>query len=100
MKLLSDTAEGGKVVELTRGEWHELILLVSSIEGKEEREAHWDLQGGNQSMDFKSYSSDLPLQGVFGAIMAFTQAKFRLNELERTVKYFRNFIDKNESVPE
>lgn len=90
MKILSRTIGDGRVIELTRDEFGELMKLASALEGKTATETNWsfqirnDLAGGRDEIDFS---------GVFGAVLAFYQATFRLNELRTLVCQFADFLD-------
>lgn len=100
MKILSKTDRNGRVVELTEGEFYELSLLASALEGKEERQAHWDFINSEQHKlpQIASVDETINFEGVFGAIKAFRDAKFRLNELTSLVQRFGVYLERDKST--
>lgn len=86
MRILSTTIMDGRVVELTADEWRDFCNLARSLEGKTEAESNWQFQGRK---DY-SYETEMNLSGVFGAILAFAEANFRVTE-------FKNLINKIDS---
>jgi len=88
MKILSKTEGGGRVVELTHQEWVEFAELSLSIEGKEENEAHWNFQ----IRDYNTVRDEVDFSGVFGAILAFKSAMFRVNELQKLTDNIRESL--------
>jgi hypothetical protein len=92
MKVLSETIDNGRVVELTHNEFTELMILARALEGKTNDELRFDFQ-----MHDRSFVADDPIDfnGVFGAILAFSEAKFRLNELKQLVQSFEEYLKVN-----
>ncbi|MFA5714387.1 MAG: hypothetical protein WC998_01430 [Candidatus Paceibacterota bacterium] len=89
MKILSTTIQEGRVVELTREEWIELKNLAYSLEGKTEQEIHWNF--GRENREIIDLS--INFSGVFGAIQAFYEAKFRTNEMQSLLDKMKAFLN-------
>jgi hypothetical protein len=90
MKVLSVTQGEGRVVELTREEFREFAILANALEGKTEGEANWEFQ-----MHDGRYipNDDVDFKGVFGAVKAFYEAKFRINEMRQLANRLQGFLD-------
>jgi len=91
MKVLSETKDDGRVVELTHDEWSEFLKLACAVEGKTQVETSWDFR----VEDRQRFATDAPVDysTVFGNITAFYLAKFRLNEMQRAVDMFRESVE-------
>lgn len=89
MKILSVTQGDGRVIELTSDEFREFAILAQALEGKSQGEAHWEFQTHNRLF----VSEDVNFRGVFGAIRAFYEAKFRTNELRQLANRLQSFLD-------
>ena len=84
MKILSITHDDGRVVELTQEEFVEFERLAHAIEGMTREEAHWDFALMNGRAELR-IDSEVRFNGVFGAIRAFYESQYRVNELRRLV---------------
>lgn len=91
MRILSVTHEEGRVVELTREEFREFEILAAALEGKTENETRWSFQ--MRRPDAVS-DDEMNFVGVFGAIKAFYENKFRVNELRQLANRLQGFLDK------
>jgi len=89
MKILSITKDEGRVIELTSEEFREFAILAQALEGKTENETHWNFQVRNLQFEY----SNVDFKGVFGAIKAFYEAKFRVNELQQLANHLQDFLD-------
>jgi hypothetical protein len=90
MKVLSVTQGEGRVIEMTRDEFREFAILASALEGKIEGEAKWEFQ----MRDSRFIPNDeADLKGVFGAVKAFYEAKFRINEMRQLANHLQGFLD-------
>lgn len=87
MKILSSVEGGGRVVELTLREWNELQRLVMAVDGLEVSDL-WEFKarGDGYAPSQEDY------HGTFGAIRAFYEAHFRVNELKHTVENLEKVI--------
>lgn len=90
MKILSTTQGDGRVVELTREEFREFAVLASALEGKTEAETMWDFQ----MRDERIMWDEVDFKGVFGAVKAFYEARFRHNEISKLAETFKSFLAK------
>jgi hypothetical protein len=84
MNQLGHTETGRVIVEMTREEWRELTMLALAVEGRTIsdvilRSRADEVVGGN-------------FDGVFGAIKAFYETMFRVNELQRLIDDFRSHL--------
>lgn len=93
MKILSITQEDGRVVEFSRQEFRQLSILAAALEGMSENEAHGYFDFRMQSEIVSS--SVVDLEGVFGAIKAFYEARFRVNELKKLVSVYEKYLEKH-----
>ncbi len=91
MKILSETIENGRVIELTREEWWEFQKLAQAVEGKTVEEMHHL----RVMTDNRPYIQDaiIDLRGVFGAIEAFYRAKFSLTEMQRLIDLLKQSVE-------
>jgi hypothetical protein len=89
MKILSETAQEGRVVELTANEWHEFKILARALEDKRPDDFGWDFGMKDRGI----VNSFIDFNGVFGAIRAFYMAKFRQTELKQLVGDFEKFME-------
>ena len=84
MKILSNTEQGGRVVELSRDEMVELYLLMKTCDDSvlDEKEARWDL-GALPDPRFSGYLPDsgFDFSKLFSIIRAWRIAKFSVNNL-------------------
>jgi hypothetical protein len=90
MKILSITRDEGRVVELTREEFKQFAILAKALEGLDENRTHWGFEAHGGVMF--SIEEDIDFSGVFGAIKAFYEAKFRSNELRQLLNRFDDFL--------
>ena len=97
MKILSETLGEGRVVELTRDEWREFIILAGAVEGKTEDTLYFDFS--TRYKDLMSETTVVDFSGVFGAIQAFYEARFLANELQVLVNRFDKYLRKPEAKP-
>jgi hypothetical protein len=91
MRTLSNTENGGKVVELTRQEWRELVHLAKAVDGK----TIDDLQGEHYFGGLRSEGEAIlntDYSGMFGAIRAFYESNFVLNELKQLVGRYDKYM--------
>lgn len=95
MKILSNTEEGGRVVELSREEMRELYLLVKSCnpEINDIQGAIWDLgvRNRNESM-YAEGVDDYNFSKVIGSIRAFRDAQFVANKIKNLGEAFERTI--------
>lgn len=93
MKVLTKSENQGVVVELTHGEWKAFRKLAYAVEGKTQDDYHMEL------MRFDDVPSigNIDFSGVFGSMFAYTQAKFRTNELQRLLDAMKSYL---EGLPE
>jgi hypothetical protein len=92
MKILSETLQNGRVVELTNDEWREFIILAAALEGKTEDSLYFDFR--TRYNDSVTQKNGVDFSGVFGAILAFYEARFRANELHRLVDDLDAYLGK------
>lgn len=90
MKLLSETSERGRVIELTHKEWVEFAKLAGAVDGKSESETRWDFQMRDDDARIQDGSD---FSGTFGAIRAFYAARFRTNEIKEMLESFQKFLE-------
>jgi len=90
MRILSKTSANGRVVELTAEEWREFIILAAAIEGKDSDALYFDFH--TKYRNTIAATSDVDFSGVFGAVLAFYQAKFRANDLRVLVDTFDTYL--------
>jgi hypothetical protein len=83
MKNIGTTREGNHIVEMTHAEYKEFALLATANDGKPEY-IHFDI--GPRAVDY-DYA------GVFGAIRAFRDARFRVTELQDIVNALRSTLE-------
>jgi len=90
MRALSNTENGGKVVEFTHDEWRQLKVLAMSLEGKTLDDAKTDffINGSNRETSIVEYD----FNGVFGAIKAFYEANFELASLKQLIGKYDEFM--------
>jgi hypothetical protein len=95
MRSLSNTENGGRVVEFTRDEWRQFKILALSLEGKTMDEAQTEFMYGTSNNDRASAICiiEYDFNGVFGAIRAFYEANFQLSELKQLVGKFDKFME-------
>jgi hypothetical protein len=91
MKILSKTEELGRVIELTGPEWREFLTLIAAVEGKQGDEFNFNFRTRYEQTD---PIRDIDFSGVFGAILAFYEAKFKSNELRALVNRFDAYLGK------
>lgn len=91
MKLLSNTAEGGRVVEFTREEYRQFIRLANALNGLEESEQQWQFEELERSVA-RAYKDNIDFSGVFGTILAFSKARFRSNELRNLLNSMDHYL--------
>lgn len=89
MRILSVTQREGRVIELTREEFGEFYKLVEALEGQTENHANWVF---NVRSHLLSMNDEVDFSGVFGAIQAFYEAQFRVNEMSETLQRFQEFL--------
>lgn len=95
MKLLSDTSQNGKVVELTEQEWREFKILAFAVEGKTEEDV-WQFKGLPRMHEEYATSSGIQFQGVFGAIRAFYESKFNITKFQILLDGMKNAVQTQE----
>jgi len=78
MKSIGMTQEGNHIVEITDSEYNQYVALCLSVEGR----TAWDIQLIPTAIDYD-------FSNVFGAIRAFREAMFRVNDIERLVSELR-----------
>ena len=85
MKTTGRTNDGNYIVEMTDREVRLFNKLSQAVEGRTMNAIEWIDSPGMISMDF---------EGTFGAIVAWTIAKFYINEMRQYVDRLQNTIDK------
>lgn len=90
MKIMSDTAQGGKVVELTQGEWSELKLLAQALDGKTLGETWNDVDFHRSIPD--SFAKNNDYAGTFGAICAYAMNQFYINEMQHHLDRIKSYL--------
>jgi hypothetical protein len=90
MNVLTTTKDNGRVVELTHGEWNAFARLALAVEGKTQEDMRYNFARFDD--EFKSVSG-VDFSGLFGAMLAYTQAKFRTNELQGLLDQMKAFLN-------
>lgn len=91
MKTLGHTEEGNLLVEMTREEHYEFVLLAEAVEG-----ATW-----NDTLARRSEAiSGFDFSSVLSVIRAFTATKMIANELSRLVGHIHQALDTKKGVTE
>jgi hypothetical protein len=90
MKILSVTRNEGRVVELTQGEWAQFRILSNALEGKTLSDMSMDYM--YRGTEISAAYTDVDFSGVFGAVQAFYEANFKLNELKQLVGKFDEYM--------
>ena len=91
MKLIGHTPDGNALYEMSVMEERNFILLFTSISGvvfDPASNGYW--QSNPNIVDYGDFSE------VFGAIRAFSEANFRVNELRQLVNQFEGELFKHE----
>ncbi len=89
MKILSVTQGNGRVVEMTEQEFREFSILAQAVDGASLDEARHNFA----MRDMYVMDDEVAYKGTFGAIKAFYDARFKLNELRKLVDTFQRVMN-------
>ena len=88
MKNIGRTETGDYIISMTEAEIKEFDILARAVEGR----SCWEIKIGDRHTPvmLENYT------GVFGAIRAFAEAQFRVNELAQFVDDIRHVLSKED----
>lgn len=90
MKFMTETREGGRIVEMSHEELAAFRRLVLAVEGNEFGDVY---DGGFADEYRRFYNSDHPdMSKTFNVIREWIQQKCNLNEMQNAVDAFRKAI--------
>ena len=89
MKILSVTQGNGRAVEMTEQEFREFSILAQAGDGASLDEARHNFA----IREMYVIDDEISYKGTFGAIKAFYDARFKLNELRKLVDTFQRVMN-------
>jgi hypothetical protein len=90
MKTLTMGQNGNVIVEMNPDEMKEFEKLIASVEGKTINDHVFDFNFIN---DARYAHIDIDLSSVFGAVQAFYEAKFRVNEIQKGLDLLKSSLE-------
>lgn len=92
MKRIGQTNDNGVLIELTDTEYRQLCRLINATGNRQEWEDNLELSSCCPTQFPAKYAPDM--SSVFGAVAAFTHARFRITELQECVNALKTALHK------